>query len=68
MSVEAQVLGWKIAIVRSIHGSRADTWSADELVDEFARMQETIVIVEEPSGRVRTRTELELRLNYERAW
>lgn len=68
MSVEAQVLGWKIAIVRSIHGSGADDWSVDDLVDEFARMQETLVTVEEPSGRISTRSELEMRLSYERAW
>ena len=68
MSIEAQSLGWKIAIVRSIHGSAADTWSVDDLVAEFERMQGTIVTVEDQSGRVNTLTELELRLGYERAW
>jgi hypothetical protein len=68
MSVEAQALGWKIAIVRSIHGSTADSWSVDDLIGEFQRMQETIVTVRDQSGKMSARTELELRLGYERAW
>lgn len=68
MSIEAQALGWKIAIVRSIHGAMADTWSIDELIEEFERMVGTIVTVKDQSGRMSTRTELELRLGYERAW
>lgn len=66
MSIEAQALGWKIAIVRSIHGSRADSWSVDELVEEFHRMQATIVSVADKNGETSTLTELELRLHYER--
>lgn len=68
VSVEAQALGWKIAIVRSIHGSTADSWSVDDLVAEFERMQVTVVTVKDCSGRMSTLTELELRLGYERAW
>lgn len=68
VSIEAQALGWRIAIVRSIHGSAADTWSVDDLVAEFERMQGNIVTVKDQSGRISTRTELELRLGYERAW
>ncbi len=68
MSIEAHALGWRIAIVRSIHGAAADTWSVDDLVAEFERMQGTIVTVEDQSGKVSTRTELEIRLGYERAW
>lgn len=68
VSIEAQVLAWQIAIVRSIHGSAADTWSIDDLIEEFQRMRGTIVTVKDQSGRMSTRTELELRLGYERAW
>lgn len=66
MNIEAQALGWKIAIVRSIHGARTDSWSVDELLDEFHRMQGTIVSVEDKNGETSTLTELELRLHYER--
>lgn len=68
VNTAAQALCWKIAIVRSIHGSRVDSWSVDELIEEFQRMQATIVTVKDQSGRTSTRTELELRLGYERAW
>lgn len=68
MSIEAQALGWKIAIVRSIHGSTTDAWSIDDLIAEFDRMRGTIVTVEAQSGRMSTLTELELRLSYERVW
>ena len=67
VNTEAQALCWKIAIVRSIHGSRADSWSVDELIEEFQRMQATIVSVEDQSGKTSTLTELELRLSYERS-
>lgn len=67
MSIEAQVIGWRIAIVRSIHGSTADGWTVDDLVLEFERMQGTLVTVEDRNGKATTLNELELRLGYERA-
>lgn len=67
VSIEAQALGWRIAIVRSIHGSTADGWTVDDLVLEFERMQRTLVTVEDRNGKATTLNELELRLGYERA-
>ena len=52
--------------LRSIHGSTADVWSIDDLIEEFERLQGTIVTVKEYDGTMSTLTELELRLSYER--
>lgn len=65
--VEVQAVNWKVAIVRAIHGTAADTWSIDELVAEHDRMQRTLVTVKHADGRSESMTELRLRLEYERA-
>lgn len=64
--VEAQTMNWKISIVRAIHGARADAWSVGELLAEYDRMARTMLTVERADGRTETKSEAQLRLEYER--
>lgn len=65
--VEAQAVGWKLAIVRAIHGADINALSVDELLAEFDRLQRTSVVVAHADGKTETMTELRLRLEYRRA-
>lgn len=64
--VEAQGIGWKIAIVRAVHGAHADGWSIDELIAEHDRMDQTVLMLRHMDGRTETMSELRLRLEFDR--
>ena len=64
--VAAQALGWRIAIVRAIHGPDVDALSIEELLAEYERLQRNIVTVKRKDGGTETMSELQLRLEYER--
>lgn len=67
MIAQAQGIGWRIALVRAVHGTRADTWSIEELLAEYERLHETVLTVQHTDGRTETMTKLRLRLAGEQA-
>lgn len=67
MIAQGQGIGWRIAIVRVIHGADVDALSVDEMLAEFDRLRRSLVIVKRRDGSTETINELRLRLEYDRA-